>query len=372
MAYNLPNAGLAVPRTELSGPGIYVKDPTGNPTKSIENMLKAGADLIIADMEDACPIKLKGPLVREAVVKAFNSYHETYGNTIVTFRPNNPDTPWHDDDLEYVLTHAPNKFHGIIIPKTSTPEAVQDVIKRVMKYSEKGGWTNPPQLEFLIETALGVVNVERIAKVLYESGIGVGLVFGINDFAADNNQPETVEDQNINFLYVKQRIVVAAHAYRLHAMDNIWPILIRQPTEENWNREYPTAQSFQEAMGIYQANYQANDDAFLRKNEEAAKMGMDGTWVIHPSQVKIAHQAFTPTEDQIARAHSLVEEYFRVGGGAITSISSGQSGMADAATVNVAIATLRRGVQAGIFDKEILDQFVAQMAGFIGNVHHHG
>jgi citrate lyase subunit beta/citryl-CoA lyase len=171
-----------------------------------------------------------------------------------------------------------------------------------------------------------------------------GLIFGIADFAATLGVREIVENQNQNFHYAKQAMVVAAKAAGLHAIDNVY---LRFPRKENTPEQ------------------NAAIEAGLReKNLGAAALGMDGTWVIHPAQAKIANECYTPTPEQVAHARRVCELYHARGGGSMPDPQTGE--MIDEATVKIALVDLAKAAQAGMVSFEYLADMAARSKAVTG------
>src|SRR4051812_1387155 len=105
---------VTIRRSELTLPGHKLN--------MLQKAAQSEADEIMADCEDACPLSAKGPEVRQVIVEAFNTLD--WGTKYVTFRPNNTQSPFFEGDLEYIVTHAVDKFHGIILPKTFEPQQI--------------------------------------------------------------------------------------------------------------------------------------------------------------------------------------------------------------------------------------------------------
>jgi citrate lyase beta subunit len=161
-----------------------------------------------------------------------------------------------------------------------------------------------------------------------------GLVFGIADYAANLGIREIVENQNQNFHYSKQAVVVAAKAAGLHAIDNVFLRLWR-------NTDSP------ERVKELQAGLR-------EKNIGAANLGMDGTWVIHPQQAEIANACYTPSVEQVEEARRVVKLYHGKGGGSMADPNSGE--MIDEATIKICLMDLAKGAQAGLVsDAELRD-----------------
>ncbi|MFM7736668.1 MAG: HpcH/HpaI aldolase/citrate lyase family protein [Alphaproteobacteria bacterium] len=208
---------LVIPRTEMAYPGHNPKmhrnaaDPERSPV-----------DHVMADFEDACPYEWKGPKSREVVVEALTTLD--FGSKIVTVRPNNVRSRFFIGDLEAIVNGAPNRFHGIVLPKVSGPDDIAHVARLLDTMEKEAGWKYPLQIEALIETPRALLRAYEIATA---SPRMVGLIFGIADFAATLGIRDFVEDQNQNFLYAKQGLVVAAKAAGLHTIDNVYTKLWR-------------------------------------------------------------------------------------------------------------------------------------------------
>jgi citrate lyase beta subunit len=314
--YLLDHGRFMIPRTELSYPGHNLKLH-----QNAADPVKAPVDLAMADLEDACPYEFKGERSRRVVVEAFNTLD--FGHKAIAVRPNGLHSQFFQGDLEAVMLGAPNRFHGVVLPKVRGAEEIVTVARLLDELERRGGWQRRVQIEALIETPQGLINAHAIAAA---SERMCGLIFGIADFAAALGVREIVEDQNRNFHYAKQAMAVAAKAAGLHAMDNVYLRL--------WRKDDPPTRVAEIERGLRE------------KNLGAAKLGMDGTWVIHPQQAEIANACFTPSTEQVAEARRLVELYHRNGGGSMADPNSGS--MIDEATVKIALVDLARGAQAGM------------------------
>jgi citrate lyase subunit beta/citryl-CoA lyase len=333
---------FVIPRTELTYPCHQLK--------MHQNAAGAPVDHVMPDFEDACPYEFKGEPSRNTMVEALNTVD--FGQKAIAIRPNNIRSKYFLGDMQAIMIGAPDRFHGIILPKTEHAEDIIYLAKLLDALELQGGWTTTVQVEALIETPLGVVNAYDIATA---SPRMAGLIFGIADFAAAMGVRENVEDQNQNFHYAKQATVVAAKAAGLHAIDNAWLRLVRKDTTE------------EEAKVIY--------DGLRDKNVGAANLGMDGTWVIHPQQAEIANECYTPSADIVAKAKGAVEYYHEVGGGAVLNPETGE--FDDEATIKAKLVDLAKAVQAGTLDsawlsaqaarsKEVTGYDILQVMGRVG------
>ena len=314
-----------IPRTELTYPAHTMK--------MNQNAAKAPTDHVMPDFEDACPYEFKGEKSRAVLVEALNTLD--FGGKVIAIRPNNIRSKYFLGDMQAIMLGAPDRFHGIILPKTETPEDIVHLSRLLDALEEQGGWTTTVQIEALIETPLAVVNAYRIATA---SPRMAGLIFGIADFSATMGVREMIDNQNRNFHYAKQATAVAAKAAGLHAVDNAYLRLVRPDTPA------------EEAEKIY---------AGLReKNETSRDLGMDGTWVIHPQQAEIANEVYMPTDEQIVATKRSLEVYHKLGGGSIADPETGE--FYDEATTKGMLMQLAKAAQGGKVSHEYLSELAAK------------
>ena len=316
-----------VPRTELSFPAHRVK--------MYENATRATVDAVMADLEDACPPEFKGDKSRSTLVDALNSVD--FGHKVVCVRPNGIQTDYFSGDVEAVVLGAPDRFHGIVLPKSERAEDIADLCHLLDTLEKKGGWRGRLQIEALVETPLGLINAFEIAT---SSDRMAGLIFGVADFGAALGVREVFEEQNRNFLYAKQAIVVAAKAAGLHAIDSVYGRLVRKDSLP------------EEARAI--------ENALRQKNAEAARMGMDGSMIIHPAQAEVVNACFTPTKEQAERAKQAVELYCDMGGGSVFNPLTGE--FEDEATIKIKLADLAKAVQAALVGEDCVSILTKRLA----------
>lgn len=315
-------ARFVIPRTELTYPAHNLRLH-----QNAADPFKAPVDVVMADFEDACPYEFKGKKSRAVAVQALNTLD--FGRKVVAVRPNNLMSHFFIGDLEAVVLGAPDRFHGIVLPKVHGPDDVVHVARVLDDLEHRGGWRTRIQIECLIETPQALLRAYEIASA---SDRMCGLIFGIADFAASLGIREIVENQSSTFLYAKQSMVISAKAAGLHAIDNVY-------TKLNRLSDSPEQKQVVEA-------------GLREKNEQAAAIGMDGTWIVHPQQAKIANECFTPTPAQISEAKRVVELYHAKGGGSMADPETGD--MIDEATIKVALMDLAKGLQNGDVDPQYL------------------
>ncbi len=325
---------FVIPRTEMTYPGHSMKLH-----RNAADPVKAPVDHVMMDFEDACPYEFKGPQSRQCVVEALNTLD--FGQKVITVRPNNIRSEFFLGDMQAIVKGAPDKFHGIILPKTHGPDDIKYVSSLLDTLEKEAGWKSRVQIESLIEIPQAIVNAYAIATA---SDRMAGLIFGIADFAATLGIREVVKDQNINFLYSKQAVVVAAKAAGLHAVDNVYLPL--------WRKSDP------------KEKIQAIEAGLREKNIGAANLGMDGTWVIHPQQAAIANACYTPNDEQVNYASRVLDLYHEQGGGSMPDPETGE--MIDEATIKIALMDLAKAAQAGSVEPAYLAEQAAKSKAITG------
>lgn len=257
-----------VRRSELSTPGHNLK--------MIAGASRSAADLVILDLEDACAPGQK-VAARSTVIEALRTLPWT--EKAVAVRINGLETAYALDDVLEVVGSAGEFLDVLIVPKVRSPEDVH-YVDQLLTHVERKVGLEPGRirLEILVETASGLAQVEAIAA---SSPRLVALIFGLYDLAGELGA-RTDGDTYLDFAYARQRLVVAARASRLLVLDGIT------------------------------AKYK--DLELTRKEaERAQRLGFDGKWAIHPSQLEPINQAFTPTPEELAHAERVLRAYETAG-----------------------------------------------------------
>ncbi len=270
-------------RSELAVPG-------SNP-KMIERAAASDADYVFLDLEDSVAPGDK-PAARANVIKALKEIDWRSRGKTISVRINGIDTPYMYRDLIEVMEQAGERLDTILVPKIGVPadlylcEAIMNQIEIDKGYNARAG------LEALIETALGMANVEAIARD--GSPRLEALHFGVADYAA-SSKARTVSIGGLNPDYpgdqwhaALSRLTVACRAYGLRPIDGPFG-------------------DFGDAEG------------YVAAARRAAALGIEGKWAIHPSQIALANEVFSPTEAELRRAERILtalEEAARAGKGA--------------------------------------------------------
>lgn len=297
-------------RSVLSTPG-------SNPDM-IAKALATDADLVMIDLEDAVAPEAK--TAARAVAAAALREGDWQGRPR-TFRMNGLDTPWFVRDLLEVIEGAQGSVDLIVIPKVGRAEDVNTVSTILASLEAVGDENESIGLEVQIENAAGLLHCEEIAVA---SSRVEALVFGPGDYAASLGMPHraigTLDHWDADYPghrwdYALQRILVASRAAGRRAID-----------------------------GPY-ADFR-DLDGFRISCLTARALGYDGKWCIHPAQVPVANEVFTPNEAEIAWAREVIaanDEAERTGRGSFAL--KGQ--MVDAASVRMARSTLLRAERTG-------------------------
>ncbi|MBA2658019.1 MAG: CoA ester lyase [Nitrosospira sp.] len=272
MSHTLYEASvLRVQRCELAVPG-------SNPGM-FEKAMKSGADFIFLDLEDAVAPddKVKA---RKNVIEALNDLDWKGHGVTVSVRINGLDTQFMVRDVVDLIEQAGDRLDTILIPKVGVYSDVYMVEAMLNQLEMQQGLKNRIGLEALIETALGMANVEDIARNGV-SGRLEALHFGVADYAA-SNRARTTNIGGLNPDYpgdqwhaAISRMTVACRAYGLRPIDGPFGD-IRDP------------------------------DGYTLAAKRSAALGCEGKWAIHPSQIALANDVFTPPAAEIEKAHRIL------------------------------------------------------------------
>ncbi len=265
------NKNTRLQRSELAVPGSNYK--------MFEKAIKSEADYIFLDLEDAVSPNDK-TLARENIIKGLKEYGWKENGKTVSIRINGLDTHYMYKDVIEIITHAGNFVDTILIPKVGVRDDVYMVDCLLTQLEDELSFDKKIGLECLIETALGMVNVESIAQ---SSKRLEAMHFGVADYAA-SLRARTVVIGGLNPDYPGDqwhhglsKMVATCRAYGLRAIDGPY--------------------------GDF------NDpDGYLNAAKRAAAIGYEGKWAIHPSQINLANDVFSPPTSEVERAKKIIEE----------------------------------------------------------------
>ncbi|MCH2426874.1 MAG: CoA ester lyase [Acidimicrobiales bacterium] len=256
-------------RSELAVPG-------SNPAL-FEKAAASDVDYVFLDLEDAVAPGDKVQARRNVIEGLRDIDWRGLGKTI-SVRINSIDTHYMYRDVVDVVEQAGEHLDTILIPKVGVPADVYMVDAMVSQIEEATGLTGKIGIEALIETTLGMANVEAIAT---SSPRLEAMHFGVADYAASCRarttnigglNPDYPGDQWHDGL---SRMLVACRAYGIRPIDG--------------------------PFGDF------NDpDGFLDGARRAAALGYEGKWAIHPSQIELANRVFSPPPEEVDRAHRII------------------------------------------------------------------
>lgn len=296
-----------------------------------EKAARSGADLVFLDLEDACAPSAK-EAARDIAVAALTDLD--WGRTTRAVRVNGLDTRWCHDDIIEIVTGAGHALDVIIVPKARSGRDVWWVDVLLTQLEAKVGLRKPIGLEVLIEESEGLANAVEIAR---SSGRLEAIIFGAGDLSAsqrarvDGNFDPVSEYPGDFWHFARVQVVTAARIAGIDAIDSPFP--------------------------AYQ-----DPDGYRRSATHASLLGFDGKWAIHPSQIAIAHDVFSPTEEEIQAAKEAVEAYRAAEAGGVGAI--GRDGkLVDAAHMRHAANILDKAALAGGHPHSGSDRLEGQQGG---------
>jgi citrate lyase subunit beta/citryl-CoA lyase len=269
-------------RSELAVPG-------SNPAM-FAKALDSAADYIFLDLEDAVAPGDKEP-ARRNVIQALQEHDWRGRGKTICVRINGIDTHYMYRDVVDVVEQAGARLDSILIPKVGVPADVYLVDALLTQIEQAKGIPHRIGIDVLIETALGMANVEAIAQ---SSRRLEAMHFGVADYAA-SCRARTVVIGGLNPDYpgdqwhaALSRMIVACRAYGLRPIDG--------------------------PFGDFK-----DPDGYRLAARRAAALGIEGKWAIHPSQIALANEVFSPPPAEVERARRILgalDEAARDGRGA--------------------------------------------------------
>src|SRR5215469_860654 len=277
------------------------------------------ADMTFLDLEDSVA-PLEKEAARSKVVDAIKNLD--WGDRVLCVRVNAWDTEWTAFDVIEVVGNAGSRLDEIMLPKVQTAAEVVALDLLLTQVEQKAGLPRGHiGIEAQIETTRGLINVEEIcaASPRLET-----IVFGPADFAASMEMPvltggvQIAEYPGDHFNYVFSKILMAGRANGLQVIDG--PFLkIREL------------------------------DALRDYCMRTRTLGYDGKWALHPDQVTVINEVFTPTQEQFDRAFDILEAYEKATteGDRKGAVMFGDE-MIDEASRKMALKFVSRGERAGM------------------------
>jgi malyl-CoA/(S)-citramalyl-CoA lyase len=277
MSFRLQPPAPARPnRCQLFGPGsrpaIFAK------------MAASAADVINLDLEDSVAPSDKD-IARANVIEAISSVD--WGHKTLSVRINGLDTPWWYRDVVDLLEKGGERLDLIMIPKVGCAEDLYAVDALVTAVERAMGRTKPIGFEVIIESAAGISHVEEIAK---GSPRLQAMSLGAADFAASMGMQTTgIGGTQENY-------------YMLRKGMRHW--------SDPWHWAQAAIVAACRTHGILPVDGPfgdfSDDEGFRAQALRSATLGMVGKWAIHPKQVTLANEVFTPSDAAVAEAREIL------------------------------------------------------------------
>ncbi|MEM6596036.1 MAG: L-malyl-CoA/beta-methylmalyl-CoA lyase [Pseudomonadota bacterium] len=277
MSFRLQPTPVARPnRCQLFGPGSR--------TALFEKMAASDADVINLDLEDSVAPTDKDQ-ARKNIIQAINDVD--WGNKHLSVRINGLDTPYWYRDIVDILEQAGDRIDQFMIPKVGCAGDIYAVDALVTAVEAAKLRTKPVAFEVIIESAAGIAHVEEIAAA---SPRLQAMSLGAADFAASMGMQTTGIGGTQEHYYMARE------------------------GEKHWSDPWHWAQAAIVAAcrthGVLPVDGPfgdfSDDDGFRAQARRSATLGMVGKWAIHPKQIALANEVFTPSEDQVTEAREIL------------------------------------------------------------------
>ncbi|MDV3049378.1 MAG: L-malyl-CoA/beta-methylmalyl-CoA lyase [Planktomarina sp.] len=278
MSFHPQPAPISRPnRCQLFGPGSRVS--------LFEKMAGSAADVINLDLEDSVAPSDKDQ-ARENIISA--THEVEWNNKTLSVRINSLDTPYWYRDVIDLLEKASNRLDQIMIPKVGNAADVYAVDALVTAIETAENRTKSIALEVIIESAAGISNVQEIAS---SSPRLVAMSLGAADFAASMGMQTTgIGGTQENY-------------YMLNNGEKHW--------SDPWHWAQAAIVAACRTNGILPVdgpfgNF-SDEEGFRAQARRSATLGMVGKWAIHPKQIVLANEIFTPSKTAVMEAREILE-----------------------------------------------------------------
>ena len=277
MSFRVQPTPVARPnRCQLFGPGSN--------TKLFAKMAASAADVINLDLEDSVAPADK-PQARRNIIAA--SHEIDWGNKYLSVRINALDTPYWYRDLVEILEEGSERIDQIMIPKVGCAADVYTVDALITAIEAAKGRTKKVSLEVIIESAAGIAHVEEIAAA---SPRLQAMSLGAADFAASMGMSTTgIGGTQENY-------------YMLQDGAKYW--------SDPWHWAQTAIVAACRTHGILPVDGPfgdfSDDEGFRAQALRSATLGMVGKWAIHPKQIALANEVFTPSEAAVLEAREIL------------------------------------------------------------------
>jgi malyl-CoA/(S)-citramalyl-CoA lyase len=277
MSFRIQPAAPARPnRCQLFGPASN--------TKLFAKMAASAADVINIDLEDSVAPSDKD-MARANAIEAINTVE--WGNKYLSVRINGLDTPYWYRDVVDLLEQAGERLDQIMIPKVGCAEDIYAVDALVTSIEAAKGRSKKISFEVIIESAAGIAHAEEIAAA---SPRLQAMSLGAADFAASMGMQTTgIGGTQENY-------------YMLREDQKYW--------SDPWHWAQAKIVAACRTHGVLPVDGPfgdfSDDDGYIAQAMRSATLGMVGKWAIHPKQIALANQVFTPSEEAVNEAREIL------------------------------------------------------------------
>jgi malyl-CoA/(S)-citramalyl-CoA lyase len=274
---------------------IHFFDPANPKMAGKVPELARQCDVLLGNLEDAIPADRK-VAAREGLVKIAREVD--FGDCQLWTRVNSLDSPWALDDLTRLVTEIGDRLEVIMIPKVEGPWDIHYVDRLVAQLEARAGLTRPLLLHAILETHLGVVNVEAICGA---SPRMQGLSFGPADLAASRRMKTTrVGGGHPGYLVRTDPDPEHPDAPRRTAQQDPWHYTLARMVD---------ACTAHGCLPFYGPFGDIRDTLACEDQFRAAfLLGCVGAWSLHPAQIEIARRVFSPAVEEVRWARRVIAE----------------------------------------------------------------
>src|ERR1700710_2966117 len=273
---------------------IHFFDPSNEKIVGKLPDLATKADVLLGNLEDAIAVENK-EAARAGLVRV--GREGALGETALWTRVNSLESPWALDDITTLVTEIGDRLSVIMVPKVEGPWDIHYVDRLLAQLEAKAGIDRPILIHAILETALGVSNLEEIAAA---SPRIQGMSFGPADLAASRRMKTTrVGGGHPGYRVIEDPDPANPDAPRPSAMQDLWHYSIGRMVD---------ACTSVGALPFYGPYGDIKDTLGCETQFRAAfLLGCVGAWSLHPVQIDIAKKVFSPDPDEVLFAKKVIE-----------------------------------------------------------------
>ncbi len=313
---------------------IHFFDPSNERMAAKVPDITKKVDILLGNLEDAIEVKNK-QAAREGFCKIASE--NDFGQTQLWTRVNSLDSPWFLDDVTTIMAAAGDKLDVLMVPKVEGPWDIHFVDQLLAQLEVKNGLKKPILIHAILETALGVANVEEIASA---SPRMQGLSLGPADLAASRRMKTTrVGGGHPGYLVREDPNPDDEETPRATAQQDLWHYTLARMVDA----------CVSSGILPFYGPFGDIGDALACEDQfrNAFLLGCVGAWSLHPKQIEIARQVFSPPVEEVKWAMRVIDE---MGDGSGTMMIDGK--MQDDATFKQCQVILETARQIASRDSE--------------------